>query len=223
MSETGGPSFKPTGARLSPPTPNVKSIDDKFRDVAKLYEKQFMREMVKAMRSTVQESGLLKVNTGEKIFREQLDEQYVDKWGARGGMGLADLIYNQLVERYGAQMGLKAPITKPQGPIPVDAKSNYQGPIRVASPNPKETVLRFDRDEGGTDKISAPWSGTLLDKKLVADGTHLLEVAHDNGLTGRLVFRGNPERLELGQSLQEGETVGLLSPEAKSFFWTVSE
>jgi len=50
----------------------------------------------------------------------------------------------------------------------------------------------------------------------------ILGISHDGGLSGRLVFRGSTERLNLGQEVQAGEQVGLLSPEAKSFFWNIN-
>jgi Rod binding domain-containing protein len=74
-------------------------LDKKIRGAAELYEKQFLREMTKAMRSTVKESELIPVSQGEKIFREQLDQQYADQWGDQGGIGLADLIEQKLREK----------------------------------------------------------------------------------------------------------------------------
>ena len=67
--------------------------------VAKLYEKQFLREMVKAMRSTVSFSEMTKPSMAEDIFRSQLDEQYVEAWGDKGGIGLGDIIYESLMDR----------------------------------------------------------------------------------------------------------------------------
>ena len=54
--------------------------EEKFREVAEMYEKHFIREMMKEMRSTVHESGFMKQNNAEKMFREQLDDDYADKW-----------------------------------------------------------------------------------------------------------------------------------------------
>src|SRR4051812_46117802 len=97
------------------PPAEVKTTEEKFREVAELYEKHFMREMVKAMRSTVPESGLIQANQAEKIFREQLDDNYVDKWSERGGVGFADVIYKQLMDRYGSVLQ-KQKLGRPQGP-----------------------------------------------------------------------------------------------------------
>ncbi|MGZ3793814.1 MAG: rod-binding protein [Bdellovibrio sp.] len=87
--------------------PLQKNPEQKLRDVSDMYEKHFLREMMKAMRSTVHEGGFVQSNQAEKIFREQLDEHYVEKWGERGGIGLSDLIYKQLVDKFGSQMGIR--------------------------------------------------------------------------------------------------------------------
>lgn len=77
------------------PAPPVR--DPRVLDAAKMYEKYFLGQMMKAMRSTVSKSELEKPSMGEGIYREQLDDQYVDSWGERGGIGLADMIHDELV------------------------------------------------------------------------------------------------------------------------------
>ena len=66
---------------------------------AQLYEDQFLREMVKAMRRGIPESGFIKKNMGERIYREQLDHRYVEAWVQHGGVGLTDLIYKNLMNQ----------------------------------------------------------------------------------------------------------------------------
>ncbi len=56
--------------------PATATSDEKLREVADLYEKYFIKEMMKNMKSTVAESGLIKKNNAEKIFEDQLDDQY---------------------------------------------------------------------------------------------------------------------------------------------------
>lgn len=102
-------------------TPNrAAELDQKLRDAAQMYEEQFLQEMTKAMRSTISESGLIKTNQAEKIFKEQLDGQYTKEWAKQGGIGLADMVYKQMMEQHGVRMGLKAPESKPQGPISIE-------------------------------------------------------------------------------------------------------
>lgn len=94
--------------KIRPMIPTERSVavdsadkDPRLQEAAKMYEKQFLREMVKAMRATVPESDLVPANAGERVFRQQLDDQYAEKWGDQGGIGLADLIYDNISERYG--------------------------------------------------------------------------------------------------------------------------
>lgn len=229
----GGSSMKPGGLKSAqqsvPPETAASRVEGKLRNVSDLYEKQFLREMLKAMRSTVQEGGFVKTNQAERIFRDQLDDQYVDKWSDKGGIGLSDLIFNQLVEKFGPRMGLKTPVQKPSGPLPLDARSEFRGRAAPApSKSDKQVTMQFDREIAGDKKpealnVTAPWDGVLLGGRRLDDDHQLLELAHDNGLKSRLVYRGTPERLNPGQAVQAGETLGVLSSDARSLFWTVQD
>lgn len=224
--------------------PSPAEQDQKLKDVSKMYEKQFLREMVKAMRGTVQESGFIKTNQAEKIFREQLDQEHVEKWGDRGGLGLSDVIYKQLLDKYGAALGIKGPIQKPMGPIPLDEKSNFQGrrvdsglgassssPISsgLGSGDTKQITYQFDRAlvpgasaVGEAQEIRAPWAGRLEGAYRLDTGEEVMNLVHDNGLKSRLVFRGQKALENPGLSaIEPGQKLGLLSPDAKAFFWTL--
>lgn len=208
--------------------PQKVNPDEKLREVADLYEKQFLREMMKAMRSTVHESGFMQANQAEKIFREQLDNEYVEKWGAKGGIGLSKLIYDQLVEKYGVQMGLKPPAQKPQGPIAVDAKSNFTAhPFHNVKESPNKLAWRIDRmlDQQdltiGSESIRAPWGGKLLGNYQLESGETVVDIEHEDGLKSKLFFQGLKSSLQAGQNLQAGDVVGYLSPQAKGFWWNM--
>ncbi len=213
--------------------PTPEEMDQKLRDVAKLYEKQFLREMMKQMRTTVSEGGFMPANHAEKIFREQLDQEYVEKWGDRGGIGFGDMVYKQLLEKLGPQMGLRPAVDRPQGPIKVDEKSLQQNPLKMHSQinpaRPLKTNMQFDLQKMALQdrEVSAPWSGTLLGVKNLTQEESLLDIAHDNGLRSQMVFRGSVEKnlqnIQPGEGveIQAGQRLGLLSPEAKSFFWNV--
>ncbi|WP_374077523.1 rod-binding protein [Bdellovibrio bacteriovorus] len=214
--------------------PQQKTPDQKLRDVSDMYEKHFLREMMKAMRSTVHEGGFVQSNQAEKIFKEQLDDHYVEKWGERGGIGLSDMIYKQLLDKFGVMMGIKAPVAKPQGPLPMDAKSEFRAqPFQ--HPGKKQSVsYRIDIGHAGSagapdgaqaeaarEAVKAPWDGVLLGKKSLADNQTMVEIEHDNGLKSQMVFKGGVSNVSTGQKLQAGDTLGFLSPEAKSLYWTV--
>jgi hypothetical protein len=94
------------GDHKPPESERSKQVKKKIRSVAELYEKQFLRDMVKQMRSTVSFSDISKPSFAEGYFSEQLDQEYVEKWGDRGGIGLGDMIYQQLMSQYGSRMGV---------------------------------------------------------------------------------------------------------------------
>lgn len=107
--------------QANPPTAEQqKEIQEKqIREAAQSYEKYFLDQMVKAMRATVPKNeGLIQSNFAEDLYRENLDQEYVKNWTESGGVGLADLIYEQI---QGQIEGLKQ-AHKPleSGPIPVE-------------------------------------------------------------------------------------------------------
>ncbi len=74
---------------------------DKIKLLAKEFESVFLNQMLKTMRSTVQESDLIKKGAGEEMFTSMLDEETARNMAFTpgGGMGLADQLTSQLVGR----------------------------------------------------------------------------------------------------------------------------
>lgn len=223
MSAIKSPGF-PVRNGMTPPEP--KSIQTKFREVSDLYEKQFMREMVKAMRSTVQESGLVKTNQAEKIFREQLDDQYVDKWSEKGGVGFSDIIYDQLMQKYGPVLN-KAQLKQPHAPIAMDPKSNTAIKFEVTKNSNDKNGQRLDMAISAKDghwdrsQVVSPWAGTLLNKIALGEDQQALEIDHGNGLLGRYVFKGQVADLSPSAKLEAGQVLGRVSPDAKALYWSL--
>lgn len=197
------------GALPLQPNNQVEALKSKTKDAAKMFEKQFLREMVKAMRSTVPKNGLIKKNQAERIFQEKLDHEYVEKWGDRGGIGLSDLIYNQIMDRFGAQMGIvPAGSRRPKGPI--QFKKFPQAQVSKQSVGRAESIslknLQTDKQVGKIE-VTAPWSGILVDSKLLESGQTLNVIEHDNGLTSKILYSGS-KLLGKGDSVQAGESIG---------------
>lgn len=196
--------------------------NQKVDEVAKLYEKQFLREMTKAMRGTTSLSGE-KTSMGEGIYREQLDEQYVDTWGENGGIGLSNLIYDQLMERYFSGPGknlkdagglkLTDRDVSRVARIPTSAGTASQVPLKI------ETKPSAD---GTPTKLQAPWNATVLSSARM-DGKTSVTLGHAGGLKSTLIFQGVAGAdVEPGKVLEKGSTVGILSPEVNSFFWNLN-
>ena len=203
--------------------PSSEKIKSQFREVSDMYEKHFLRELTKSMRSTVPEGGLVKVNGAEKIFREQLDDQYVEKWGERGGVGLSDLIYNDLMDKYGERFGLKEKQDKPTGPLKMTEKDSLNIRRNFDAANEK-FEFKFDglkKEASGSVEAINPWSGILSKKVQLSADEYFLELNHDNGLTSQMRFKGLLQPIQVNDRIGSGDRVGLLSQDANEFFWNL--
>ncbi len=63
------------------------------------FEAVFIQEMLKVMRSTVPEGGLLDGGRGEEMFTAMLDEHVSRVAAERGRHSLADTLYRRFVDR----------------------------------------------------------------------------------------------------------------------------
>lgn len=203
------------------PATRKAAQETQLRSAAKLYEQHFLNEMVKSMRSTIhRENGLMPPNMAENIFTEQLDQQYVENWADKGGIGLADMIYQQIHERIFPN---KKDFSKPQGPIPFEKSGPMK--VKVDGKGQGSAQVFFQGDEGQpfAQSIPAvnPWDGKIK-SATTANGWSHIRVAHENGLESQLSFLGSLADLKEGQSVVSGETLGILPPGANAVLrWNI--
>lgn len=67
-------------------------------EAAQGMEAQFMKEMLRNMRKTVQESPEMANNRGFQIFRGMLDDHYAEQAVKTQGIGLAEIIVKQVLD-----------------------------------------------------------------------------------------------------------------------------
>ncbi len=198
-----------------------KVADEKVRQVADEYEKYFMKEMMRHMRTTVQESDFMKANNAEKIFREQLDDQYSTEWNKRGGFGISDMIYQQLTEKFGPQLGLKSKDDLPKGPLPLDKKMHIK---EMKTDKDISLMLTPEKTDEGLIEVQNPWAGTLQNKKSMEGDRTSYEIKHDNGLESLILTQGAPSEqtrhLSPGDKIQSGQSLGL-AQSSSPLVWTV--
>lgn len=204
------------------PSDRLAELDGQLKNASRLYESHFLNEMVKAMRSTIhRDDGFIKPNMAENIFSEQLDQQYVEQWADKGGIGLADMIYQQLHERIFPD---KKDFSKPAGPLPlhktsapmriqVDKKSGAAGQILFHGQTTSPLVQPSE--------VVSPWKGKITAVNTDLEGWKHLTLNHDNNIESRLVFRGALEGLESGRVVEMGERLGVLSSEKPVLRWDV--
>lgn len=215
----------PRGLPVAPPK---TTPDEKIRDASKLYEKYFLGEMMKAMRSTIAHTE--EPSMAENIYTEQLDKQYVETWGDRGGVGLSDLIYNQLKERFFNNQ----PAPRPQGPLPLNKHTTIkidnskQMGIPVVSPKVKPLdevsfLYEWDKMRGQDERdIENPFGGEVLQSFHTADQRQIFKVAHDNGLVSTISFLGHGQNLQPGDRVAAGQKLGTLGAQALGLTWQLS-
>jgi peptidoglycan hydrolase FlgJ len=222
------------GISLQPPNPETKIAerDAGLRDAAKMYETHFLNEMVKAMRSTVHhEDGVMKQNFAEKIFSEQLDQKYVDSWANKGGVGLADMIYNQIHDQYygpdhkqinGLQNML--PIA-PQKDLKIPGSTDSIHMKTIPSQGPGKLGYRFEVPDsgGGAFEVRAPMAGKVAKIERLEDNWNLLSLDHGDGLRSELTFPGQVTQSSLGQELQPGQRLGILDPNRPVLAWNLEQ
>lgn len=172
----------------------------KLREAADMFEGQFLDQMVKAMRSTVDHSELTEPTMAENIYNDQLDQEYVKSWVGRGGIGLSDLIVDQLKTRFGMN-GRPAP--RPEGPIPLNEKNNFR--MHRLDETDKKIEYKIESQKGQS--VSSLWDGIVESSFKTEGGKNVVQLQHDDGLKSRLVFNG-PSNFKLFDSVKAGDTLG---------------
>ncbi len=69
------------------------------------FESIFVQMIFKNMRSTAPEDALLEKSQAQSIFEGMLDEELSKKVAGANGMGIADMLFNQLQKKYGPKDG----------------------------------------------------------------------------------------------------------------------
>lgn len=67
-----------------------------LKKVATQFEELFMNMMLKAMRATVGDGGLVEKSNQFEIFQGMLDENFAESFAEAGGIGIADMMIEQM-------------------------------------------------------------------------------------------------------------------------------
>lgn len=76
---------------------NRQLSNSELKEACQAFESVFVTYMLKEMRGTVSEGGLLEGGPGQSMYKEMLDEEYAKSISESGSLGLADLMYQQLI------------------------------------------------------------------------------------------------------------------------------
>jgi len=84
------------------------------REAAGKFESLLVSQMLNAMQSTVEKSGLLDGGSAEETYREMLNQALSDELARRGGLGLAEQIAKRIDEYRSVQAAPSAVKADPQ-------------------------------------------------------------------------------------------------------------
>ena len=70
-----------------------------LRKVAQEFEAIFIAQMLKVMRETIEESGLLEGGFGKSIYTELFDQEVSLSLARRGTLGISNILYDSLSQR----------------------------------------------------------------------------------------------------------------------------
>ncbi len=77
---------------------NAKKADgkDQLMEVCTQFEAIFIKQMLKSMKNTVQESGLINGGMAEDFFEDMLYDSYAEKMAETAHFGISEMMYRQL-------------------------------------------------------------------------------------------------------------------------------
>ncbi|NJL26087.1 MAG: hypothetical protein HC902_13585 [Calothrix sp. SM1_5_4] len=153
----------------------------------------------------------------EKIFAEQLDNQYVDSWADKGGVGLADMIYTQIKEKYFGTA--KRDFSQPRGALPIKVPQGApSGGLHqdesdpVADGRAHGVPFRRAGPVWAEFQAQAPFAGAVVEAGPLGDGWNLVRLDHGRGFHSEMTFPGRLTEMGQGLDVQPGQRLGVLDP-----------
>ncbi len=75
---------------------SVSGDTNELREVCEEFESLFVKMMLDSMRATLSDDTLIPKNSGEKLFEDQLYDEYAKSISRTADLGIADMMYDQL-------------------------------------------------------------------------------------------------------------------------------
>jgi Rod binding domain-containing protein len=214
-------------------SPNVKKNDrdEKMMEAAKSFENQFIRQMITEMRKTVPKDEVVPETMADDIFKNQLDDKYAEQWTEKGGIGLADIIYQQLQEKYAKPTEFRKPsgefLQLPATPLKVvgqnraSQKASNTDIFEKADKNlfmvkADGSRLSIKSREPLAEHVNlrSPMSGVVLQAAALEDGREMVVIKHDEGLVSQFVHTGH-NHVKNNVRVVAGEVIADLPPSQK--------
>lgn len=201
----------------------------KLKEACNQFEGLMIHQMLKGMRQTINQTGLIGGSNAENMWRDLQDQALSDEAARSGGLGLSDMLYRQLtgadskspasaMGNMTAQAYLNA--VKAQDGLADLERRELQWPVRgtvTSEFGPRmHPILHQERQHDGLD--IAAQAGTPVraaaDGRVVFSGERggygqVVELDHGNGLITRYAHN-QVNRVEEGQTVRRGQTIALV-------------
>ncbi len=82
---------------------DAEAESKRLREACQGFEAMFLDIVFKSMRNTVPENTLFGESNGEKIWHSMLDTELMQNVAKSGGVGIADMMYDNLIDQVTAQ------------------------------------------------------------------------------------------------------------------------
>jgi len=223
---------------------SVKNQNGELRKVAQEFEAIFIAHLLKVMRETIEESGLMDGGFGKSIYTEMFDQEVSLNMARHGALGISDLLYRNLSavtasdELESAKPPANTPVPTPQAfpqPSPGDSGapsesenevSDLQLPVRAAVSSafgmrrdPFSHQARFHR---GLDlaapegmKVVAALPGTVISAGYENGYGNTVLMQHDRGIQTRYGHLGSIA-VKAGDVVSSQGTLGTVGDTGKS-------
>ena len=77
---------------------SVSGDNNELREVCEEFESLFVKMMLDSMRATLSDDTLIPKNSGEKLFEDELYDEYAKSISRTADLGIADMMYDQLAD-----------------------------------------------------------------------------------------------------------------------------
>jgi murein DD-endopeptidase MepM/ murein hydrolase activator NlpD len=203
-----------------------------LKKVSQEFEAIFIAQMLKVMRETIEESGLLEGGFGSSIYTELFDQEVSLSFARRGTLGISDLLYRSLVDNLpqDGEEGEKQKIGKTTGAERLDNMDNpiadlqlpVQAPVSSGfgvRTDPFTHNLKFHK---GVDlaaprgmKVVAALPGRILFAGYENGYGNTVLIQHEDGIQTRYGHLGEIS-VRVGDSVSQESNLGTVGDSGRS-------
>ena len=198
---------------------------DEAREAAREFESFLLYYLIKTMRETVHESDLFGNRRSEQVYRSMMDEAVAHRLAERGGLGMGDAIYRQIVTEAPAEEPLRSSPVVPlravapeaflQKSLPEDGELSLHFEGRVSSPFGwrRDPITGETRMHKGIDlampagtPVRAPADGTVVFSGEMRGYGKVVILQHEDG-TETVYGHNRSNECREGATVQKGDVI----------------